>query len=84
MTIDDVGPAAVKLAAKGRRESAPKLLGTRAMIAKAPIDHRAAFLLSLVDGKNAVADLVDMSGMEAAEVHAMLDRLARLGLVQLP
>ena len=84
VTVDEVGVAAVKLARGTRRESAPKLLASRAVIAKAPIDTRAAFVLSLVDGRNSVNAIVDMSGMLEDEVKAILERLARLGLISLP
>lgn len=84
VTVDEVGVAAVKLARGTRRESAPKLLASRALIAKAPIDTRAAFVLSLVDGRNSVNAIVDMSGMLEDEVKAILERLARLGLISLP
>ena len=83
-SVDDVGAAAVKLARTTRRESAPKLLASRAVIAKAPIDTRAAFVLSLVDGRNTATAIVDMSGMLEDEVRAILERLARLGLISLP
>lgn len=84
MTVDEVGVAAVKLARTSRRETAPKLLASRALIAKAPIDTRAAFVLSLVDGRNTVDAIVDMSGMVEGEVKAILARLSRLGLIALP
>ena len=84
VTVDDVGAAAVKLARTTRRDSAPKLLASRAVIAKAPIDTRAAFVLSLVDGRNTASAIVDMSGMLEDEVKAILERLARLGLISLP
>ncbi len=84
VTVDEVGATAVKIARTSRRESAPKLLASRALIAKAPIDTRAAFVLSLVDGRNTVDAIVDMSGMLEDEVKAILGRLARLGLISLP
>ncbi len=80
VTVDDVGPLAVKLA-RGLRESAPKLVASRTMIARAPLDTRAAFVLSLVDGRNSTTAIVDMAGMPEEEVKAILDRLARLGLI---
>ncbi|GEM_PF-2427704 len=84
VTVDEVGAAAVKLARTTRREGAPKLVASRATVAKAPIDSRAAFVLSLVDGRNTASAIVDMSGMPAEEVNAILARLARLGLIELP
>jgi hypothetical protein len=83
VAVDQVGEAAVKLA-RTRRESAPKLVASRAVISKAPIDTRAAFVLSLVDGRNSVAAIIDMAGMPEAEVKSLLERLARLGLITLP
>lgn len=82
--VDDVGDAAVKIAASVRPSSAPKLVATRTTIAKAPIDTRAAFVLSLVDGQNSVDAIVDMSGMSADEVNSILARLVRLGLITVP
>lgn len=82
--VDEVGTAAVKLARTTRRESAPQLVASRATVAKAPIDSRSAFVLSLVDGRNTVSAIVDMSGMPEDEVKAILARLARLGLISLP
>ena len=84
VTVDEVGATAVKIARTTRRESAPKLIASRGIIAKAPIDTRAAFVLSLVDGRNTVDAIVDMSGMLEDEVKAILERLARLGLISLP
>lgn len=81
--VDDVGPAAVKLA-RSRRSAAPRLIAPRAKVAKAPIDSRAAFVLSLVDGRNTVDALVDMAAMPEEEVREILARLARLGLISLP
>jgi hypothetical protein len=82
--VDEVGEAAVKIARAGLRESgAPKLAASRAMIAQAPIDARAAFVLSLVDGRNTVESLIDMAGMPEAEVRSILARLQRLGLIRL-
>ena len=78
--VDDVGQAAVELAG-ARRERVPRLLASRGTIAKAPLDARAAFVLSLIDGRNGTTDIVDMAGMPEEEVHGILRRLARLGLI---
>jgi hypothetical protein len=84
VSVDDVGAAAVKIASTTPRQSAPKLIASRATIAKAPIDTRTAFVLSLVDGRNSVEAIIDMSGMRADEVNTILARLGRLGLITLP
>lgn len=83
VVIDDVGAAAMKIA-RTRRPGAPKLVASRGTIAKAPIDTRAAFVLSLVDGRNSVDAIIDMSGMVEDEAKGILARLARLGLIELP
>jgi len=81
--VDDVG-AAVKsgndaVGVAGRH--VPKIVRTRDEIAAAPIDHRAGFLLAHIDGVTPVQGLVDIAGMPEKEVHEILDRLRRLGIV---
>lgn len=88
--VDDVGDAAVAIAAKHGRISravvigAPKVLRTRQQLEEAPINHRDAFVLSLIDGKTSVQGVVDLAAMPEGEVLAILDRLAALGIVSLP
>lgn len=81
--IDDVGDAAVAIASRRFTVYTPKLLRTRAELTDAPIDHRDAFVLSLIDGKMTFPALVDVSGMPEAEITRILDKLARLGIVSL-
>jgi hypothetical protein len=81
--IDDVGDAAVAIASKAVLTFAPKLLKTRSELKHAPIDHRDAFVLSLIDGKSSLAAIVDSSGMGGEEIAAILERLAGLGIVAL-
>lgn len=83
VSVDEVGAAAVKIARASSHQQAPKLVASREMIAQAPIDSRHAFVLSLCDGRNTATAIVDMSGMAEEEVKAVLDRLARLGLITL-
>lgn len=78
--VDEVGDAAVKLAAGGR-PSVPRLAASRTAVAQAPLGAREAFVLSLVDGQSGVPAIVDMSGMPEEEVRGILDRLGRLGLI---
>jgi len=81
--VDDVG-AGVKSGADamgvGGRQ-VPKIIRTNGEIAEAPIDHRAGFLLAHIDGVTTVQGLVDIAGMPENEVHEILDRLRRLGIV---
>jgi hypothetical protein len=81
--VDEVGEAAVALAARLVRTSAPKVLKTRRELAQAPLDHRDAFILSLIDSKTSVQGLVDLSGMPHEETVAILERLARLSIISL-
>jgi len=82
--VDDVGDLAVAIASKAVPSFAPKLLKSRAELTSAPIDHRDAFVISLIDGKMNVAAIVDASGMARREIAAILDRLVQLGIVALP
>jgi hypothetical protein len=65
----------------GPSQVVPRLLRSREEIAAAPIDHRAGFLLAHIDGGTTIQGLVDIAGMTEAEVHEILDRLRRLGIV---
>jgi hypothetical protein len=82
--VDDVGAAAVAIASKAVRTSGVRLLKTRSELTNAPIDHRDAFVLSLIDGAMSVQALVDVSGFAEEEIVNILARLARLGIVSLP
>lgn len=87
LRVDDVGDVAVAIAGKHSRVvavAAPRLLKTRAELVAAPIDHRDAFVLSLLDGKTSVQGVVDLAAMPDGEVLGILERLAKLGIVQLP
>ncbi len=79
---DNVGPRVNDVDAVGvASRSVPKLLKSKAELAAAPIDHRAGFLLAHIDGVTSIAGLVDITGMTEEEVHQILDRLRRLGIV---
>jgi hypothetical protein len=88
--VDDVGAAAVALASKQARlgrnsiAASPKLLKTRRELERAPINHRDAFVLSLIDGKTSLQGVIDLAAMPDGEVLAILQRLAGLGIVSLP
>ena len=83
VAVDPVGASAKRApdAVGAARRQIPHVLKTRAEIAAAPIDHRAGFLLAHIDGKTAVQALVDIAGMPEADVHEILERLRRLGIV---
>lgn len=82
LKVDTVGDIAVKMAKP--RLNVPKLLVSPALLARAPIDQRSAFLLSLVDGHASMDAIIAAAAMPEDEVRATFERLARLGLVSLP
>jgi hypothetical protein len=48
-----------------------------------PLDPRAAFVVSLIDGQCTVAMLLDMAGMAEADTLTILGELLRLGVIEL-
>lgn len=48
-----------------------------------PLDHRAAFVLMHIDGKTNMRSLIDVTGMVAEEVVAMVERLLELHAIAL-
>ncbi len=84
MRVDEVGVEAVALADKAARRSVPKLLIPRGQLRDAPLDHRDAFVLSLVDGTTDRCGLADVSGLQRSVVDSILARLAELGIISLP
>ena len=83
LTVDTVGDAATRIA-RTTRQTSPKVVATKSMIASAPLDSRSAFVLSHVDGTSDVPAIVDGTGMSSEEVIGILARLARLGLISVP
>jgi hypothetical protein len=81
--VDDFGEAALAIAEKAVRASAPKIVSTRQELGAAPLDHRDAFVLSLIDGTTSVQALIDLAGMPEQDFNAILERLVRLGIVSL-
>jgi hypothetical protein len=64
----------------------PALLSRVPLVATRPdlgtqLDHRAGFLLSLMDGETDVGTVLDLSGMPRDETLVLLDNLIKHGLV---
>lgn len=57
-----------------------RLVGDREM-RSLPLDHRAAFVLSHVDGRTNLRSLIDVTGLVADEVVALIERLIELKAV---
>jgi hypothetical protein len=79
--VDDFGGAAMKIASRGRRSSAPRLARAKLDVSKAPLDSQSAYLLSLIDGTTTVEGLADITGIPAERITQILERLERLGFV---
>jgi len=84
LRVDDVAVAIAGKHSRAVAVAAPRLLKTRAELVAAPIDHRDAFVLSLLDGKTSVQGVVDLAAMPDGDVLGILGRLAKLGIVHLP
>jgi hypothetical protein len=61
----------------------PWLVMSYVDLQKLPLDARAGFLVSLIDGKCTVEMLLDISGMPEDETLDILRELVRLGAVEL-
>lgn len=65
----------------GSLESVPKLAIPLARLVSLSLDHRAGFLLSLVDGRSSLALIIDLSGMAGSEVLGTLADLKECGII---
>lgn len=61
----------------------PWLVVTHEELRRLPLDSRAGFLVSLIDGRCTVEMLLDVAGLPEDEVIALLAQLARLGAIEL-
>jgi hypothetical protein len=50
---------------------------------EAPLDCRAGFIVSLIDGKTTVEELLDLSGMPDQETLAIVEDLRLRGIIKL-
>jgi hypothetical protein len=63
--------------------SVPSLIVTHAELKALPLDSRAAFVLSLVDGRCDVETILDMTGMRSEEAFGILVKLVELRAIKL-
>lgn len=84
VTVDEVGDAALELASRNPRAGVPRLAAARPDARNAPLDPRAAYLLSRIDGATTVEGLSDVTGLPEHVVRGLLARLARLGFLAGP
>ena len=88
-TIPDVGeaPDASGTQSDIRRvvpmQAVPWLVVTLEQLRRLPLDGRAGFIVSLIDGRCTVEMLLDVAGLPEDEVIALLAQLAELGAIEL-
>lgn len=61
----------------------PSLRVTLHELRELPLDPRAGFVVSLIDGLCTVETIADVAGFDATEVVAIVLRLLRLGAIEL-
>jgi hypothetical protein len=61
----------------------PWLVMTLEQVMALPLDPRAGFLLSKIDGRSTVEMILDMSGIREDEVIAILGRMVELRVIEL-
>jgi len=71
------------LAKLGGELKVPKLAVDRAKINTLALDHRAGFVLSLVDGRIPIEDILDVSGMPRRDALRILCELVDRGVIKL-
>jgi hypothetical protein len=59
----------------------PRLALSRRALLVQPLDHRAGFIVSLIDGKCSVETILDLSAMRRTEALRILRELATMGVV---
>src|SRR5262245_20240800 len=82
LRVDEVRPRAKKVTFRGAVAQVPRLV-KGARIAKAPLDPRDGFVLSMIDGVLSLPELADATGMTEAAVENIVARLVRLGIVSM-
>lgn len=63
--------------------SVPRVAVTRAALGRLSLDHRAGFILWLVDGKSSIADIFDACPLPADEAGEILRSLLGIGVIAL-
>jgi len=66
-----------------RRHAVPRLTISHDELLRLPLDHRAGFILSLVDGRSSIETIADMSGMAQGEATGILADLVARGVLSL-
>lgn len=90
MTLPDIRPASVEadftesdIRPLVPMQAVPWLVVTHDELRQLPLDCRAGFIVSLIDGRCTVEMLLDMAGLPEDEVMALITQLVRLGAIEL-
>lgn len=83
--LRDLARAAIEERCVDHLEGArvPRVAIDRSAVAALSLDHRAGFLLSMMDGASTVQELLDVCGMPQMEALTLLDELVERGVVSL-
>jgi len=63
-------------------QGVPWLIVTHDELRRLPLDSRAGFVVSLIDGRCTVEMILDVAGMPEDDVIALLGKLAELGAIE--
>ena len=81
VAVDVVGSEAVRIAARIPRGEVPRLLLARHNLSVTALDTTDGFLLSFVDGRATVGEIVDALAESPERTMASLCRLERYGVI---
>jgi hypothetical protein len=76
-------PDSRRLVAMTSQSRIPRLLLGPNEIAKLPMDPRAAFLTSFIDGQQTMEEILDVCAMPEAEALELIERLRQLGAISI-
>jgi hypothetical protein len=79
--VRDALPDSSGVRVRGRELGVPRVVMAMADILSLPLDTRAGYLLSRIDGQTSVDGLVDVTGFPTSEVIALLVLLTSLGAI---
>lgn len=65
------------------RHSIPRVKKSPKEVARLPIDHRAGFLLSNIDGMQTMEEILDVCGMPPEEALDLIRKLEKLGVIEI-
>jgi hypothetical protein len=92
-TPRDLGPLAREALARAaeansdvrpalRMDGVPWLVVTYDELRELPLDHRAGYIVSLIDGRSTVEMIVDIAALPEGEARVILGELRRLGAIE--